>query len=239
MHTSARGIALIVEFEGFRARAYRDPVGIWTIGYGFTEGVEDGDTTTRAEADARLQRELVKYERAVLRATGGNVTQNQFDALVCFAWNVGITGMEGSSVIKAHNRGDYQAAARAFGLWNKAGGKVWPGLTRRRAAESARYLEPMPQDRAPVLPDGPAEPMPQAVEPESHMATSTINRAGVVAGGTAAVATVAETARTVADVKYSVASLGDWLVPVLLLAVVGLCAYIVWERVKQRKGGWA
>lgn len=135
--------------------------------------------------------------------------------------------MAGSSVIKAHNRGDHQAAARAFSLWNKAGGKVWPGLTRRRAAEAALYLSGEPVE------------MPQAVEPERPMTASTINRAGVVAGGTAAVATVAETARTVADVKYSAQSLGDWLVPVLLLAVVGLCAYIVWERVKVRREGWS
>jgi lysozyme len=81
--------------------------------------------------------------------------------------------------------------------------------------------------------------MPQTVDAESRMTESPINRAGVVAGGTAAVATVAETARTVADVKYSVSSLGDWLVPVLLVVVVVLCGYTVWQRVQQRKGGWA
>jgi lysozyme len=82
-------------------------------------------------------------------------------------------------------------------------------------------------------------PMPQEIDPERPMHASQINRAGVVAGGTAAVATVAETARTVADVKYSAMALGDWLVPVLLVAVVALCAYIVWERIKQRREGWA
>ena len=71
-----------------------------------------------------------------------------------------------------------------------------------------------------------------ALEQDAH-------RAGVVAGGTAAVATVAETARTVADVKYSTQALGDWLVPVLLIAVVALCGYIIWHRVNQRKQGWA
>jgi len=227
--TSPQGIALIREFEGFRAEAYRDPVGIWTIGYGFTKGVRQGDTMTREQADQRLRVELADYEAGVLRVTGGNLTQAQFDALVSFAWNVGVKGMAGSSVIKAHVRGDYQAAARAFALWNKAGGKVWPGLTRRRAAEAALYLR---EEEAP-------QPMPQAVEPERPMAASSINRAGVVAGGTAAVATVAETARTVADVKYSAQSLGDWLVPMLLLAVVALCGYIVWERVKQRREGWS
>ena len=227
MRTSSQGIALIKEFEGFREHAYRDPVGIWTIGYGFTRGVQSGDYMTREQADRRLRDELAQYERAVEQATGGSVTQAQFDALVSFSWNVGVKGMAGSSVIKAHNRGDYQAAARAFALWNKAGGKVWPGLTRRRAAEAAMYLSGEPAE------------MPQAVEPERSMSASSINRAGVVAGGTAAVAAVAETARTVADVKYSAQSLGDWLVPVLLLAVVVLCGYIVWERVKVRREGWS
>lgn len=227
MKTSLRGLALIEEFEGFRSEAYRDPVGIWTIGYGFTEGVRPGDTISRAEADRRLRDELHDYEAGVYVATRSRVTQAQFDALVSFAWNVGIKGMAGSSVIKAHVRGDHQAAARAFALWNKAGGKVWPGLTRRRAAEAAMYLS-----------DAPAA-MPQEVEPERPMTTSTINRAGVAAGGTAAVATVAETARTVSDIKYSAQSLGDWLVPILLIAVVALCGYIVWERIKVRREGWS
>lgn len=228
MKTSMSGINLIKQFEGFRAEAYKPiPSDPWTIGYGFTKGVRSGDTMTREQAEQRLRSELSQYEAGVMRATGGIVTQAQFDALVSFAWNVGVAGMSGSSVIKAHNRGDYQAAARAFALWNKAGGKVWPGLTRRRAAEAAMYLSGEPVE------------MPQAVEPESHMTASPINRAGVVAGGTAAVATVAETARTVADVKYSVTSLGDWLIPILLLLIVGLCGYIIWTRYTQRKQGWA
>ena len=238
MKTSARGVKLITEFEGFRANAYPDVGSVWTIGYGFTKGVKQGDKITRAEADARLREELTEYEHGVSRACRVQPNQNQFDALVCFAFNVGVAGMSRSSVIKAHNREDYQAAARAFGLWNKAGGKVWPGLTRRRAAEGALYLEPVPDEVSDPV-EGPVDEMPQRVDEERPMTASTINRAGVVAGGTAAVATVAETARTVADVKYSVASLGDWLVPILLLAVVGLCGYIVWERIQQRKGGWA
>ena len=238
MRTSPKGIRLIQQFEGFRSKAYRDPVGIWTIGFGFTKGVKEGDTMTQAQASARLKSELAEYEAGVKQACTVPPNQNQFDALVCFAFNVGVAGMKRSSVIKAHNREDHQAASRAFGLWNKAGGKVWPGLTRRRAAESALYLEPMPDEVSEPM-EGPVDEMPQAIDPERPMSESTINRAGVVAGGTAAVATVAETARTVADVKYSVASLGDWLVPILLVVVVGLCGYIVWERVRQRKGGWA
>lgn len=230
MNVSPRGLELIRKFEGFREDAYQDVVGVWTIGYGFTRGVKAGDRMSRGVADARLREELREYETAVLRACTVSPNQNQFDALCSFAWNVGTGGMARSSVIKAHNRGDTQSAARAFALWNKAGGKVYAGLTRRRAAEAALYLEPAP---------GREEPMPQRVDGERPMTASTINRASAVAGGTAALATVAETTRTVADVKWSVAALGDWVLPVLLIAVVALCGYIVWERVRQRRDGWA
>lgn len=236
MKTSQRGINLIKEFEGFRGTAYRDPVGIWTIGYGFVKGVKQGDTITRAQADARLRRELAEYERAVERATGGNATQPQFDALVSFAYNVGVKGMAGSTVIKRHNAGDHQAAARAFGLWNKAGGKVWPGLTRRRAAEAALYLTPDPASQ-PV--ENIKYAMPAEVEPERSLAQSEISRASFVTGGTAAVATVAEVTRSVADIKYGMDSLMDWIVPVLLAVVVGLSVYIFVQRRRQREQGWS
>ena len=163
--------------------------------------------------------------------------QNEFDAMVLLCFNIGPAGFRRSTVLKAHNRGDCQAAARAFGLWNKSGGKVYAGLTKRRAEESALYLTPMPDDMSDP-PEGAIEAMPQSVDAESPMHASPINRAGVVAGGTAAVATVAETARTVAEVKYSVSSLGDWMLPVLLLVIVVLCGFVVWNRFNQRKEGW-
>ena len=229
MKTSRQGIELIKEFEGFRAEAYKPiPSDPWTIGYGFTEGVQMGDTITRQQADARLKRELVKYEQGVMKATGGNVDQAQFDALVSFAFNVGVNGMAGSSVIKAHNRGDYQAAARAFSLWNKAGGKVLAGLTRRRAAEAALYLSGQQADEAP-----------RQVDPERSLKQSEIVKASTAAGATATVATIAEVTRSVSDIKDSVSSLADWIVPVLLAAVIGLCVYIYMQRKKQKEGGWA
>lgn len=243
MTTSINGFSLIKQFEGFREHAYRDVVGVWTIGYGFTAGVQPGQHMTPAQADARLGTELLRYEDAVRRACTVEPNQNQFDALVCFAWNVGTAGMAGSTVIKAHNRGDFQSAARAFGLWNKAGGKVWPGLTRRRAAESALYLKPVPHPVARVVdepaPDAPSgdlphvEPMPQAVEPESRLSESPINRAATVAGTTAA------TVGAVSQIKAGLDELHGWLVPALCLAVVALAGYIVWQRLKQRREGWA
>ena len=238
MKTSPRGIKLICEFEGFRARAYLDPVGIPTLGYGFIEGVSMGDTITQYEAQQRMGRELVKYERGVMQACKIAPNQNQFDALVCFAFNVGVAGMASSSVIKAHNRGDTQAAARAFGLWNKAGGKVFAGLTRRRAAESALYLEPVPDDMSDPV-QGPVLAMPQAVDPETPMTASPINRAGVVAGTTATVATVSEVVNSVGYLKRGVSDLQDWIVPLLLIVSVGAVGYIIHQRWQQRRGGWA
>ena len=222
--------------EGFRAKAYiPGPGDRVTIGYGFTDGVKMGDIMTREEADARLIEELRPYEMAVWQACTNEPNQNEFDAMTSLAYNIGTAGFKRSTVLKAHNRGDKQAAARAFGLWNKSGGKVYAGLTKRRAEESALYLTPEPDDvSAPIAPA-----MPQRIDPESTMTESPINRAGVVAGGTAAVATVAETARTVADVKYSTQALGDWLVPVLLIVVVALCGFMVWQRIRQRREGWA
>lgn len=224
--------------EGFRAKAYIPvPGDRVTIGYGFTDGVKLGDTMTREEADTRLVEELRPYEMAVWQGCTREPNQNEFDAMVLLCFNIGPAGFRRSTVLKAHNRSDCQAAARAFGLWNKSGGKVYAGLTKRRAEESALYLTPMPDDMSDP-PEGAIEAMPQTVDAESPMHASPINRAGVVAGGTAAVATVAETARTVAEVKYSVASLGDWMLPILLVLVVVLCGYVVWQRVNQRKEGW-
>ncbi len=236
MKVSLAGRELIKEFEGFRNAAYQDVVGVWTIGYGFTEGVKPGQRMTLGQASARLATELARYESAVLAACKVPPNQNQFDALCSLAWNIGPGAIARSSVIKAHNRGDVQSAARAFGLWNKAGGKEWPGLTRRRAAEAALYLKPTHDEQAPdadAEPLAPVQPMPQAVEPETSLAASGINRAATVAGTTAA------TVGAVSSIKQSLDDLGPWLVPGLALAVVGLAAYIVWQRFEQRRKGWA
>lgn len=236
MKVSLAGRELIKEFEGFRNLAYQDVVGVWTIGYGFTEGVKPGQRMTLGQASARLATELARYESAVLAACKVPPNQNQFDALCSLAWNIGTGAIARSSVIKAHNRGDFQSAARAFGLWNKAGGKEWPGLTRRRAAEAALYLKPTHDEQAPdadAEPLAPVQPMPQAVEPETSLAASGINRAATVAGTTAA------TVGAVSSIKQSLDDLGPWLVPALALVVVGLAAYIVWQRFEQRRKGWA
>lgn len=237
LSTSAR--EKLKRLEGFRGKAYIPvPGDVPTIGYGFTNDVKMGDTMTREQADARLIEELRPYERAVSTACANAPNQNEFDALVLLAFNIGIAGFQRSTVLKAHNRGDHQAAARAFALWNKSGGQVYPGLTRRRAEESALYLTPVPDDVSDPE-EGATLDMPQTVDAERPMTASTINRASVVAGSTATVATVAETARAVADIHDSATDLGAWLVPALLACIVLLCGYVVWERFNQRKQGVA
>lgn len=230
MKMNVKGVGLLIEFEGFRSEAYLCPAGVWTIGFGFTRGVKPGDKMTRSEAAARLKTELTEYEEGVFSACTLTPNDNEFSALVCFAFNVGIAGFKKSTVLKRHNESNKEAAARAFGLWNKAGGKTLPGLTRRRMAEAALYLEPVAIDEVE---------MPQSIDPEKPMTASTINRASVVAGGTASIAAVTQTLGAINQVKAEVNTMGDWLVPALLVAVVGLCAFVVYERVKQRTGGWA
>ena len=224
MHISKAGLAILKDFEGCRLEAYPDVVGVWTIGYGFTAGVQKGDTMTQAQCDERLSREIRAYEIAVWNATGGDVTQSEFDALVSFAWNVGIAGMKKSSVIKAHVRGDKQAAARAFGLWSKAGGKVVKGLARRRAAEAALYLTDE---------DEFVDPMPQQVDPPKPLTSSTT----VIAGGAAAVATVTQIVTEVTKLKDGMEGLGEWMMPILSMLALAAIGYVIYERFNNRERG--
>jgi len=212
----------------------------WTIGYGETLGVTYDMRWTKDEAHRRLLARLQEFEDDVLSLCTVEPNPFQCAALVSFAYNVGVGGLKKSSVLRNHNKRDFQAAARSFGLWNKAGGMVLEGLTRRRAEEAALYLRPY-QD---VIADEVevaeySEPVSQQVEPERPMSQSNITRAGAVAGGTAAVATVAETLSTVNHIKSGVEGLGQWLVPILLLVTICAVGYAVWQRYKQREGGWA
>jgi len=217
----------------------------WTCGIGRTRGVTVDTRMSKAEAWTDMRGELDMVARQVLDVCTLQPNENELAAMTSLAYNIGIgrdlpggpAGFRTSTVLRAHNRGDKHAAARAFGLWNKAKGQVMAGLERRRKAESALYLTPVHSLQ--VIEEPEDEPdMPQTVDAERPMTQSSINRSAVVAGGTAAVATVAETARTVADVKYSAMALGDWLVPILLVVVVALCGFILYERIKVRRDGW-
>jgi lysozyme len=143
----AAGLALIKNFEGLRLAAYQDVAGIWTIGYGHTRGVFPGMTMTEAEADQALLDDLAGAEAVVEDATAGASTgDNQFAAMVALCFNIGAANFRGSTVLRQHCAGEFAGAADAFLLWNKAhiGGVLGEvaGLTARRTAERALYLEP-------------------------------------------------------------------------------------------------
>lgn len=138
MKIGQRGLALIKQYEGCRLKAYKCPAGVWTIGYGSTgPHVGAGKVITQAEAEALLRQDLVRFERAVAQAD--SATQNQFDAMVSLAFNIGIGAFQKSSVLRKHNAGDHAGAKASFALWNKAGGRVLSGLVTRRAAEADLY----------------------------------------------------------------------------------------------------
>ena len=137
--TGTSGIALIKTFEGCKLRAYRCPAGIWTIGYGSTGShVKPGMVITPQQAEALLRDDLERFEAAVDEAAP-RASQNQFDAMVAFAFNVGVAAFRSSTLLRKHRSGDYAGARAEFARWNKAAGKVLAGLTRRRAAEAALY----------------------------------------------------------------------------------------------------
>ena len=140
MKTSPRGLALIRQFEGLRLLAYKDAVGVPTIGYGTTRGVKMGMTITKAHAEELLRQDVERFEPEVLRLVKVPLNQNQWDALLSFTYNLGSANLESSTLLKFLNNGDYQAAADQFPRWNKAKGKVLNGLTARRAAERAMFM---------------------------------------------------------------------------------------------------
>lgn len=139
MQISKAGLDLIKQFEGLYLKAYRCPAGVPTIGYGHTAGVAMGQTITQQQADDYLRRDVRQFERAVARLVTVPLTQGQFDALVSFAFNLGDGALAQSTLLRLLNAGDYAGAAAQFDRWNKAGGRVLPGLVRRRAAERALF----------------------------------------------------------------------------------------------------
>jgi GH24 family phage-related lysozyme (muramidase) len=145
MKTSANGRALIEACEGCRLTAYQDSVGVWTVGFGHTSAaglpsVRQGMSLSgKAEADEILARDLEKVERQVAQYVKVGLTQNQFDALVSFTFNLGPGNLSRSTLLRKLNAGDVPGASAEFGKWNRAGGKVLDGLTKRRRAERLMF----------------------------------------------------------------------------------------------------
>ncbi|MFM6424862.1 lysozyme [Planktothrix sp.] len=140
MTINSEGVKLIKSFEGMELEAYQDAVDVWTIGYGHTKTVEPGMIITEAKAEELLRQDLEEFEEAVTEAVEVSINSNQFSALVSFCFNLGAGSLFQSTLLKLLNQGDFQGAADQFPRWNKAGGQVLEGLTRRRKAERALFL---------------------------------------------------------------------------------------------------
>ena len=134
-------IPLIKEFEGCKLKAYKCPAGVWTIGYGHTDGVKEGDEITQQEADRLLADDVHSFSAGVQRLVTSDINRNQLGALTSFAFNVGLGNLRHSTLLRLVNKGDFVGAANQFPRWNKAGGKVLAGLTRRREAERKLFLK--------------------------------------------------------------------------------------------------
>lgn len=143
MRVSTPGLNIIKSSEALRLRAYLCPAGIPTIGWGHTRGVKVGDMCTHLQAEQFLREDCRDAERAVNARVKVPLTQNQFDALVSFVFNVGGGAFASSTMLRKLNAGDYAGAAEQFPRWNKSGGKVLRGLTLRRERERSLFLKPM------------------------------------------------------------------------------------------------
>lgn len=154
MKISNNGLNLIKTYEGLELTAYPDPGtggAPWTIGYGHTgPEVHAGLVWTKQQAEQALVSDVTQFERDVTSLVKVQINQNQFDALVSFAYNCGsdidaddiAEGLGDSTLLKKLNAGDYDGAANEFPKWNKSGGKVMSGLTKRRNAERSLFLTP-------------------------------------------------------------------------------------------------
>lgn len=250
---NAAGVAIVKDYEsvprplrksirtspgGAALQAYRCPAGVWTTGWGHTSGVREGsELRTEGQAEALLAGDLMTAKNIVVPACMMRPNPNQLAALVVLCFNIGADNFLTSTVLRAHNRGDFQAAGRAFNLFVKArvNGRLveLPGLVSRRARESALYLKAAGPDKRTM--------MPQAVAAEPSLATSGSAAGAGVAAGAGALATSAEALRQFGDVAWSLSPIMD-LLRYAPLAFAGVAAvgigWWLWHRYRQRQQGW-
>lgn len=141
MQTSAKGRALIEAHESLRLDSYQDDKGVWTIGYGSTDGVHADMTITQQQADERFAVDLHTAETAVNSYVKVPLNQNQFDALISLVFNIGAEAFEESTLLKLLNQSSYIGAAAQFSRWDMSGGQFVQGLLNRRIDERDLFLE--------------------------------------------------------------------------------------------------
>jgi len=236
MHMSQGGLdALLKKFEGCKLKAYRCPANVCTIGYGHTSAagapmVNNGMTITQADAEDILKRDLVKYEIGVMDLVKVKLTQNQFDVLVDFAYNAGVGNLKSSTMLKKINSGDLDAVPAELMKWTKGGGKVLPGLVRRRQAAGAWWTA---QDQAHDEHEDRAEPdaPPKRTMADSKQGNAAVLTAGL--GGLGIAKEVASQAQEASDTANQLAGLFANPNFLIMLAVMGLAAAIWFWRKKH------
>ena len=250
MKLSEEGLRLICSFEGYHTKqedgsckAYRCPAGVWTCGWGCTEGVDAHTHWSEAEAKERYRKELEKFEAAVLRHVKVPLNQNEFDALVSFAYNLGEGTLMKSSVLTYLNREKRVEAARAFSRFTKARSPktrmlvTLPGLVSRRSREAALFLKPTEQ---------PVEPyMPQSVVAEKSPARKVAEAVAGSAVATGVTVSTVPVPSIPAPPKEAIEAVTGWQnaaetlqnfahSPVLKLAICGILIFVVIHEVVPR-----
>ena len=141
MKISENGLELIKKFEGCKTTAYQDSVGVWTIGFGHTKGVEEGQTCSIEDAESMLADEMDEYEGYINNMVKVELQQHEFDALVAWVYNLGPTNLGESTMLKVLNGGQFDRVPDEMNRWTRAGGKILEGLVRRRQAESLMFQD--------------------------------------------------------------------------------------------------
>ena len=139
MRTSGQGVALIKKFEGCELEAYQCSANVWTIGYGHTRGVKEGDEISADKAEYILLEDLIEFETYVDQLVTVSLNQDQFDALVSWTFNLGPTNLKESTMLLRRNDGQYSEVPAEMARWNRSGGEVLEGLKRRRKAEGLLF----------------------------------------------------------------------------------------------------
>ena len=139
MQISQEGLALIKKFEGCELEAYKCPAGVWTIGYGHTKDVKEGDKINKDEANYLLQEEMIEFESYIDDMVEVELNQSQYDALCAWVYNLGPSNLGSSTLLKVLNEGKYEEVPQQIKRWNKANGEVLTGLIRRREAEALLF----------------------------------------------------------------------------------------------------
>ena len=252
MRINDEGLSLIKSFEGLSLDAYRDVVGVWTIGYGHTgSDVSEGMTISEAQAEKLLRKDIERFEQAVSRLARVALNSNQFSALVSLAFNIGDGALARSTLLSRLNAGDFDGAAKAFEMWNKGriNGKLRElrGLTRRRAAEKGLVLKPetplAPQlEVTPITENTRLPPSTEASDRRESLGESrTVQGAAVAgtAGAGAAVAGAVEKSTENADelsgplqrLTALIDGVPEWAYWVLAIVAVLGAAYAIYARI--------